>query len=320
MEEFSGRRIYTLDDSSGMCVECTCIMPVKEPSGLDVLGVPQHLDQGVRRLDQVVSAKNAKAVVDAKVDGKDNGKSKAGEEIKAPERGVRNPDVPWDMIDVGSVVKVKGRISSFRDMMQVEVVSVVMVKTTDGEVRFWNEAGTFREDVLGKEWVVSKEMEEKLRREAEGGGKRRGVKKGDSRKETEKVSRKRRDGDTIEDRNAAKHLIEEETRKRKRPEERRDDGERKAAKRLLERETAKRVEEEERKKPKQESATAHEKEKEKEKEKKKQDVLAAQERKQKRRMEFERANANGGGVRSRSGYPSLAVREAAKGKYDALGI
>ncbi|KAH8765842.1 hypothetical protein BGZ57DRAFT_767529 [Hyaloscypha finlandica] len=152
VDEYPGKNVYTVDDSSGMCVECVCVAPVPAPK-MGTIG------------------------------RKGNGGDKT-----AP--SVQEPIVPWDLMDVGTVIKVKGRIGDFWKQRQVEVVKVEVLWSTDQEVKCWNEVMDFRRDVLGKHWVVSRAEEEKCRRarerELRGKGKRD---KGKDREEKRKEER-----------------------------------------------------------------------------------------------------------------------------------
>lgn len=288
MDEFYGRKSYTLDDSSGACVECTAFTPAaKVPDSTAILA---HLNEEPRRLDTIATTS-----VKDKAATKTKGKGKA-EDTKTTEHGVMNPNVPWDDIDVGTVVKIKGRIGIFRDIMQVQIVSAFVVKTTDGEVKFWNEAGTFKKEVLGKDWVVSKEVEEKLLKKLNRKGKKVIKDAGD-----EEVKRKRIEEDHDDGRNAAKRLLQRETTKRKQREAQEED-DRNAAKQLLEQETKKQLEDEEIQRKKKEVEEIQERK----------DALAREERRRKRKYLED--------ARNRIKYPSLAVRKAAAGKYDLLGI
>jgi len=78
-----------------------------------------------------------------------------------------DPLIPWDDLDVGIVVKIKGKPNEFRDMKQIEIVKAEVMRSTQQEVRCWNEILVFRREVLDVIWVVGKEEEEKLRRKAE---------------------------------------------------------------------------------------------------------------------------------------------------------
>ncbi|KAF4635849.1 hypothetical protein G7Y89_g2242 [Cudoniella acicularis] len=141
MDEFTGRKVYTLDDSSGMCIECTCPLPLPSNPTLLVTITPNQ----------------------------ESSKTKYGESNQDESKAgpsVTNPNVPWDEVDVGVVVKIKGGISDFRDQKQVEIIKLEVLRSTDQEVKCWNEVLAFRNEVLNVPWVVSAEQEEKCRRRA----------------------------------------------------------------------------------------------------------------------------------------------------------
>jgi len=148
VDEYSGRKVYTLDDSSGVCIECTCVVSVPPLVATDLAG------------SAATSSGAAKPVFPRYPDKR--------LEIAKPrlDTSVTNPRVPWSEIDAGSVVKIKGRIGKFREQKQIDVVKIDIIRSTDEEVRCWNEVLTFRKDVLGKAWVISQEVEEESRREA----------------------------------------------------------------------------------------------------------------------------------------------------------
>ena len=228
VDEYQGKNVYTVDDSSGMCVECVYVAPTPAPKDL-AIGVPAHLNQLAAIHQASTSASETKKVTGI------------GEKEKtAP--SVQDPIVPWAEMDVGVVVKVKGRVGDYWKQIQVEVVKVEVLRSTDMEVKCWNEIMEFKRDVLGKAWVVTKAEEEKClklrNRELRGKGKGIGKNKDEKRKEER----------------------EEAKRKRKEMERREED-----AKRRKERE----------------------------------ETLRA---------------------KNKVNYPSLAVRRAAAGRYDALGI
>jgi hypothetical protein len=237
VDEYAGRNVYTVDDSSGMCIECVCVAPTPPPKTETM--VPAHLNQ-IALLNQAANAETKKDV--------GNGDTDRGKEKTAP--SVQDPNVPWEEMDVGVVVKVKGRVGDFWKQKQVEVVKVEVLRSTDVEVRCWNEVMDFKRDVLGKAWVVSTEEEERCRRVRE--RELRHARNGKRGKEKERASNK---------------------------EESNGNGEREEARR-----------------------------KRKGLEKKEVDA--------KRRKEKDEALK----AKNKVNYPSLAVRRAAAGKYDALGI
>lgn len=71
-------------------------------------------------------------------------------------------------IDIGSVVKLKGGIGSFRGEKQITLERVSVVHTTNEEAAAWAENAEFRTSVLNVPWVISEEAEKKARRKAEG--------------------------------------------------------------------------------------------------------------------------------------------------------
>jgi hypothetical protein len=170
VDEFSARKVYTIDDSSGMRIECTCPAPPSLPS---LPASPGNLNQ-----HPVPSTSAA------------NSKDKA----KIP--SIAEPLVPWDELDVGVVVKIKGKPGQFRKMMQIEVVKADVIRSTEQEVRCWNEVSTFRKEVLNIPWVVDEEDEENLRQRAQRERQfSRGKGKDGRPKESEDSRRKRKDAE-----------------------------------------------------------------------------------------------------------------------------
>lgn len=201
VDEFKGKRVFTVDDSSGMCIECTAIAPPPPPSEKDKPIMPSHLNQiaslMVVRNTGISNAAGGGKMREKKVGekGKERGKI-----VGAKEKGggkvvpsVQCPAVPWDEVDVGTVVKVKGRVNNWWDTIQIEVIKIEVLGCTDQEVRCWNEVLAFKRDVLSKPWVVSQEEEERCRRGRE--KELRCARKGSGRKvveDTDKEDRERR--------------------------------------------------------------------------------------------------------------------------------
>jgi Telomere regulation protein Stn1 len=190
VDEYPGKNVYTVDDSSGMCVECVCVAPMPTPKDL-AIEIPAHLNQLATIHQASTSTSETKKVASSEGE---NGKGKEGKEKTAP--SVQEPIVPWAGMDVGVVVKVKGRVGDYWKQKQVEVVKVEVLRSTDAEVKCWNEVMDFRRDVLEKVWVVTKEEEEKFRkireRELRGRGKGVGKDKEEKRKEEREEARRKR--------------------------------------------------------------------------------------------------------------------------------
>ncbi|RYP67709.1 hypothetical protein DL771_007116 [Monosporascus sp. 5C6A] len=118
VDAFHGRRVYTVDDSTGQCIECS-------------LEVPKPAKTGARDEEPARNPAAADAAQGAV------------------------PDVPAD-IDVGMVIDVKGRVKLFRDRKQIKILKVQRVGSTEREVQFWNKVGDFRRDVLCRPWVLDR--------------------------------------------------------------------------------------------------------------------------------------------------------------------
>ncbi|KAL9115138.1 MAG: hypothetical protein Q9227_000932 [Pyrenula ochraceoflavens] len=58
-------------------------------------------------------------------------------------------------LDVGSVVKLKGTISTFRNVRQITLERISIVEDTNAEARFWQERIQLFNDVLSKPWSLS---------------------------------------------------------------------------------------------------------------------------------------------------------------------
>ncbi|KAM0355795.1 hypothetical protein ACHAPU_000182 [Fusarium lateritium] len=127
IDEFPGRRIYTIDDSSGACIECTVAMSV--PTG----GDGNATAAGLEKAD--VNPSPASSL--------------------------------FPNVDVGSVVDVKGGLSTFRDERQLTIEKMVVVRSTAQEVTLWEKRVKFQSEVLSNPWVLRKSEIRRCRHEAE---------------------------------------------------------------------------------------------------------------------------------------------------------
>ncbi|KJZ78460.1 hypothetical protein HIM_01851 [Hirsutella minnesotensis 3608] len=75
---------------------------------------------------------------------------------------------PYDDVDIGMVIDVKGELSTFRDEMQVRLAKMCPVKGTEQELKIWEKRVRFRRDVLDKPWILSDGEVRKCRKRAEG--------------------------------------------------------------------------------------------------------------------------------------------------------
>ncbi|KAF7552810.1 hypothetical protein G7046_g7292 [Stylonectria norvegica] len=130
IDEYAGRRIYTVDDSSGACIEC------------------------------MVTISPAPKKEDTTAEG---GKLRQKDAILNP------PPMPavYADIDVGSIVDVKGGLSIFRDEKQINMEKMTALRSTAQEVTLWEKRARFRTDVLEKPWVLRSRDIRRCRKEAE---------------------------------------------------------------------------------------------------------------------------------------------------------
>lgn len=119
-----GKRIYTVDDSSGMNIECVRNVPVEA-----------ELAAATAASAEMAGTPKADALVD---------------------------------IDIGHVVDLKGSLRVFRNGMQIQIEHMVILHTTEQEVKFWTKLHNFRREVLSKPWHLDKTKIRKCRKEAEG--------------------------------------------------------------------------------------------------------------------------------------------------------
>lgn len=152
--EVTRRTILTLDDSSGSTLEVV------------ILQADPNLSA---RTQSAQSSKGAAARADVPV-------------LDAMEE---TPDIPSNQsihvsatdqtpLDIsnlvpGTVVKVKGTLSIYRQTMQLQLEKFVIVPDTNAEMQFVDERVQFLVDVLSVPWVLLDEEIEQLRVEAEQG-------------------------------------------------------------------------------------------------------------------------------------------------------
>ena len=77
--------------------------------------------------------------------------------------GVFEPALGPNLLDIGTVVKIKGTLEEYRGVKQIDLKRISIVKTTDEEVKAWAELAEFRTTVLSKPWNLSNREITKLR-------------------------------------------------------------------------------------------------------------------------------------------------------------
>lgn len=72
-------------------------------------------------------------------------------------------------VDIGTVLRCNGTLSSFRNVRQLELLRVWIVKDTAREAEAWADAAKWKQEVLSKPWVLTKaqrdEIDENTRKE-----------------------------------------------------------------------------------------------------------------------------------------------------------
>lgn len=121
-EAYEKRIVMVLDDSSGANIEITCSRLL--PNSRDKPGKDENHTQKDHRVI---------------------GRTKEGY------------DVELTGVDVGSVVRVKGGIGSFRGEKQMTLERLEFVRTTNDEAKAWAQNAAYRRDILSKPWVMSDE-------------------------------------------------------------------------------------------------------------------------------------------------------------------
>ena len=115
------RWLLILDDSSGATIEVTCPKLARKADG-----------------DEQV---------------------KAGAELLAPGAEVCTEEQArahtLTSIDVGSIIKVKGKVGTFRDTRQIQLERIAVVTDTNAEIHFWEQRTKLKVEVLSKPWIVS---------------------------------------------------------------------------------------------------------------------------------------------------------------------
>ena len=78
--------------------------------------------------------------------------------------------IDGQVVDIGSVIKAKCTIGSFRDVKQLELKRCGVIKDTTEEVAAWDSMAEFKRDVLAAPWVLSTAdkatLDEQLQQEA----------------------------------------------------------------------------------------------------------------------------------------------------------
>lgn len=120
--------VFTLDDSSGACIEIKTTL--RERKDGDHAEYPSNTV--INNLDVYQSLGPLTAHIDKKA------------------------------IDLGTVIKAKGSIHTFRSTRQLKLERIWIVKDTNEEAKAWSETAKWRRDVLSKPWTLTREQRNEI--------------------------------------------------------------------------------------------------------------------------------------------------------------
>ncbi|TGO70151.1 hypothetical protein BOTNAR_0003g00450 [Botryotinia narcissicola] len=127
IDTFARRRVYTIDDSSGVCIECVALLPLSPSEA------PPN--------------------------------SNSHPPPNSP--SITTPQIPWNDISECKVVRILGIVGSYMHVPQLQIVKMGMVGSTDVERKWWDECRELKDPergILGREWVVASEEVERWKR------------------------------------------------------------------------------------------------------------------------------------------------------------
>ncbi|KAI1118282.1 hypothetical protein F5Y14DRAFT_258324 [Nemania sp. NC0429] len=136
IDDYYGHRVYTVDDSTGKCIECTLTVPTVTSDKT------RHVNNSGNN-DTSTGAHIAPAKIATLAHTADTNATNGPLKIPPPAD-----------IDVGTVLDVKGTVKLFRGQRQITIWKLTRVLSTNQEVLFWDKIRDLRRDVLSKPWVL----------------------------------------------------------------------------------------------------------------------------------------------------------------------
>ncbi|TQS36712.1 hypothetical protein Golomagni_02829 [Golovinomyces magnicellulatus] len=162
----NSKKIYTLDDSSGSCIECSAIAPAPNPPSIEGSthnrqfsnqNMNKNLARGRKIEKKDRDDEERRHMKQSKIARQDR-------QVQAAGPSVLRPSIPWNDVDIGTVAKIKGRVAIWWDRRRIEIVKVEILKCTDLEVKCWNEIREFRKEILEIPWSLTRNEELQCRR------------------------------------------------------------------------------------------------------------------------------------------------------------
>ena len=228
LDIYEKRWVAALDDSSGATIELSCARRRPSPTG----SKQQPFDKNGNK---EAITENAIALKEPELQSQSINVGQRQEAPKAQEDeiGTTATGRALDLtgFDVGSVVKAKGGLSTFRGVKQLTLERLTHITSTTAEARAWAENTAFRRDVLDRPWVVSVDDQRNLKKEAEGredgetGRRKRREKKEERRRERKRAheedkKKETREGRRMDSKDAPQHRGHENRVGRRDPQQR----------------------------------------------------------------------------------------------------
>ncbi|KAJ5594864.1 uncharacterized protein N7459_001072 [Penicillium hispanicum] len=204
--EVPRRTILTLDDSSGMTLDITVLQ--SKPNDKTPTATAQAQTSASHVQPQAPRPSNTvRTGLDTAEDTPD---------LLQPGQPVHLSATNESIIDIaqlvpGTMVKVKGTLSRFRDTMQLNLERFALVRDTNAEMQFVDERLQFLVRVLAVPWVLLGEEVEQLRRDAEQGD----LKAVEERRRAERKMKRRAEREERDARHIQRRYEREERRREK---------------------------------------------------------------------------------------------------------
>ena len=135
IDEFAGWKVYTVDDSSGVTIECHVQIPKTSADS--------------------ITLDSAKA----------GGLGPTTDQAAPQQRWLGIAD---GEIEIGHIIDVKGSIRVFRDVKRIKAEKIVHLHSTEQEVQFWEKVAKLRSEVLSSPWLLERSVIRKCLKRAGG--------------------------------------------------------------------------------------------------------------------------------------------------------
>lgn len=195
--EITRRTILTLDDSSGATLDV--IVQQADPKETAKMEADQASTSTAKQID-------AGAVADT-TDETPGILPTQTLHLSTTDRSILN----ISKLVPGTMVKIKGTLSQFRSVMQLQLERFTFVPDTNAEMRFVEERSQFLVEVLSVPWVLAEAEIERLRVEEEEDG----LRVAEERRRAERRARRREEREERDQRYLLKRYEREERRRAK---------------------------------------------------------------------------------------------------------